>query len=138
MEPVLHLSVPVADLAEARAFYVDTLGCPLGRVRADWCDVWFHGLQLTLQERPDEVLPVDGQGVRHFGVTLDAGDLRGVLEQLRASPVRWLAPVTTDALLDGKTSAKIQDPSGNVIEFKAYADPARLRGREPERPAGQE
>ncbi len=28
--------------------------------------------------------------------------------------------------LDGKTSAKFMDPSGNVIEIKTYADPARL------------
>ena len=32
MEPILHLSLPVADLAAARAFYVDVLGCEPGRV----------------------------------------------------------------------------------------------------------
>jgi extradiol dioxygenase family protein len=35
MEPVLHLSIPVADLSTAREFYVDALGCTLGRVRED-------------------------------------------------------------------------------------------------------
>jgi extradiol dioxygenase family protein len=126
VDPVLHLSIPVADLAAARAFYVDTLGCRLGRVRDEWLDVWFYGLQLTLQKRPAEVRPEGAEGVRHFGVTLDAVALGEVLERLRGSSVRWVAPVTTDALLDGKTSAKVQDPSGNVIEFKAYAEPARL------------
>lgn len=126
MEPVLHLSIPVADLSTAREFYVDTLGCTLGRVREDWLDVWFHGMQLTLQERPDEVLPDDAQGVRHFGVTLDRAELRQTVERLEGSSVRWLKPVATDALLDGKTSAKVQDPSGNVIEFKTYADPSLL------------
>jgi extradiol dioxygenase family protein len=129
VEPVLHLSIPVADLGEAQAFYVDVLGCPLGRVREeDWCDVWFYGLQLTLQERPDELLAEGAQGVRHFGVTLDAAALRDVFERLRGTSTRWLTPVTTSAVLDGKTGAKVQDPSGNVIEFKTYADDAALRG----------
>ena len=31
-EPILHLSMPVRDLEEARRFYVDVLGCEPGRV----------------------------------------------------------------------------------------------------------
>jgi hypothetical protein len=46
--PILHLSLPVSDLEEARGFYVDVLGCRPGRVRDDWFDVWFFGMQLTL------------------------------------------------------------------------------------------
>jgi extradiol dioxygenase family protein len=38
MDPILHLSVPVRDVAEARAFYVDVLGCRPGRVRDGWLD----------------------------------------------------------------------------------------------------
>ena len=36
MEPILHLSLPVGDLDAARVFYVDTLGCRVGRVREGW------------------------------------------------------------------------------------------------------
>lgn len=35
---ILHLSIPVRDLAEARAFSAEVLGCPVGRVRDDWVD----------------------------------------------------------------------------------------------------
>ena len=31
MEPLFHLSIPVDDLDRAKAFYVDMLGCELGR-----------------------------------------------------------------------------------------------------------
>jgi hypothetical protein len=36
--------------------------------------------------------------------------------------VEWLTPITTatDPALSGKTSVKIADPSGNVIELKSY------------------
>jgi extradiol dioxygenase family protein len=124
MEPVLHLSIPVRDLADARAFYVDVLGCRPGRVRDGWLDVWFHGMQVTLQERPDEVLAEPG--VRHFGVTLGAEELADVLHRVAAHPVRWLHPVTTDFAGTSReqTKAKLLDPSGNVIELKSYAHAA--------------
>jgi len=128
---VLHLSIPVADLAEARAFYETALGCEVGRVREGWIDVWFFGMQLTLQERPDEVLAPSAQGVRHFGVALDDRDaFAGVIERLRRHRISWLTEPTahTAAELSGKVGAKIADPSGNVIELKFYEDASALRG----------
>jgi extradiol dioxygenase family protein len=124
MEPILHLSIPVRDLDAAREFYVDALGCPLGRVRAEFIDVWFFGMQLTLQQRPDEVVAADAQGVRHFGVALPSDALEALLARLRAAPVQWIHDVATDTegVLDGKTSVKVADPSGNVIELKSYPD----------------
>ena len=126
MVPVLHLSIVVADLADARAFYVDTLGCRPGREDDGWMDVWFYGLQLTLQERPDQVLPMDRQGRRHFGVTLDAAGFAELMARLEsASDVVWMVPVATDdaGTPREQTKAKLVDPSGNVIELKTYADP---------------
>lgn len=99
------------------------LGCPLGRVRDGWIDVWFHGLQLTLQERPDEV--PTAPGVRHFGVTLPADVLGPLLAELDGR-VEWIDPVHTDhaGTAREQTKAKLADPSGNVIELKSYRDPA--------------
>jgi extradiol dioxygenase family protein len=130
VNPILHLSLPVADLAEARAFYVDPLGCTPGAPGIDGMDVWFFGLQLTLQARPDEVLPADKHGSRHFGVTLDRSKLDALLTRLQALPVCWVSPVATDmtGALRGKTGAKIADPSGNVIELKSYDDPNAALG----------
>ncbi len=131
MTAILHLSIPVRDLATARAFYVDALGCEPGRVRSTWMDVWFWGMQLTLQERPDEALPAAEQGVRHFGVSLGADELRAVVDRLAArSEVDWVTPLATatDPALSGKTSVKVADPSGNVIELKSYGAEADVRG----------
>ncbi len=122
--PILHLSLPVKDLAAAQAFYVDVLGCRLGRTGIGGSDVWFYGLQLTLQDRPDEVLPDRDRGTRHFGVTLSRDDLTGLLARLEQHPVTWLEPVHTDYAGTPKeqTKAKLLDPSGNAIEIKTYAD----------------
>lgn len=55
-EPILHISLPVRDLEETRRFYVDILGCELGRVRDEFLDVFFFGCQVTFHDRPAEVL----------------------------------------------------------------------------------
>ncbi|HEY7440224.1 MAG TPA: VOC family protein [Acidimicrobiia bacterium] len=130
MPSILHLSLPVRDLGESRRFYADVLGCTSGRETAEFVDVWFHGLQLTLHERPDEVLDDTQQGVRHFGVTLDATALAALLDRISRSPVRWVEPLHTDfaGTAREQTKAKIADPSGNVIELKSYADPAAALG----------
>ena len=130
-DPILHLSLPVADLAAARSFYEDVLGVRVGRVRDDWIDVWFFGMQLTLQHRPGEVAPAAQQGIRHFGVTLPAReDFDELVERLRQHGVEWLSePATSTAAgLDGKASAKLADPSGNVIELKHYGSTTSLLG----------
>jgi extradiol dioxygenase family protein len=124
--PILHVSLAVRDLAVAREFYVNGLGCELGRVRDDWVDVWFHGLQLTLHEDPDQVVPPGDRAVRHFGVTLTADQLTAVLARLTSRTVDWVRPLQTDyaGTPREQTKAMIADPSGNAIELKAYADPA--------------
>jgi uncharacterized protein len=125
VQPILHLSIPVRDLAEAQDFYVHALGCRPARSRADFLDVWFYGMQITLQDRPDEVALVAG-GSRHFGVTLGRDEFEAVVGRLDAAGVGWLAPVSTDdeGTLTEQTKGKIADPSGNVIEIKTYADVA--------------
>ena len=124
MEPILHLSMPVTDLAAARDFYVDVLGCSLGRVRDGWLDVWFFGMQVTLQERPDEVLSAEQVGTRHFGAALGIEDLQAIIARVEAAGVDWVHPLTTDfaGSPQEQTKAKLRDPSGNVVELKAYAD----------------
>src|ERR1700722_2516041 len=122
--PILHLSLPVRDLAVARSFYADTLGCDIGREREGWIDVSFYGMQLTLHSAPEQVQPLDPASVRHFGVTLGDAELTALVARLESRPVQWLAPLSTDhaGTPRAQTKAKIADPSGNVIEIKSYAD----------------
>ena len=124
VDTFLHLSLPVLDLDDSLAFYVDVLQCTPGRHRPDqgFADVWFYGLQLTLQHQPDQVIGAEQQGARHFGAALPPEELAAAIDRLRAASVTWVVHPTTDTAghLDGKTSAKFLDPSGNVIELKTY------------------
>jgi extradiol dioxygenase family protein len=116
--PILHLALPVRDLDEARYFYGDVLGCQSGRTTDDWIDMWFYGCQLTLHNRPSEVLPAVVRGVRHFGVALPVTQWESAMMRFESVGVVFTEnPHLDDA---GAYKAKVEDPSGNVIEFKAY------------------
>jgi uncharacterized protein len=126
VQPILHLSIPVRDLDEARDFYVDTLGCRAARARDGFCDVWFYGMQVTLQDQPHEAPARRASGCRHFGVTLPRGEFDAVVARLDDRGAEWVNPVSTEhegSALE-QTKAKVADPSGNVIEIKTYADVA--------------
>jgi uncharacterized protein len=124
VQPILHLSIPVRDMEEARDFYVHTLGCQSARSRAGFVDVWFYGMQITLQDRPQEVAASPTGGTRHFGVTLGGDEFEAMIGRLDAQGVDWVVPVSTDdeGRSTEQTKAKIADPSGNVIELKTYRD----------------
>lgn len=124
IDPILHLSIPVRDLDEASRFYADVLGCGVGRANPDFVDIWFFGMQVTLQNRPDQVTGLDRTGVHHFGVTLDRPAFDAAVDLVDEHGIAWLVEVSTDepgTELE-QTKAKLADPSGNVIELKTYAD----------------
>jgi hypothetical protein len=128
--PRFHLAFPVRDLAEARAFYGGLLGCPEGRSSDEWVDFDFHGHQIVAHLAPAEAghratNPVDGEDVpvRHFGVILSLGEWDALAERLTAAGVRFvIEPQVRFKGLPGEQATMFfLDPSGNALEFKAFA-----------------
>lgn len=129
---MFHLSFPVRDLERSRSFYVEVLGGRVGRVTQEWLDVIVWGHQLTLQHRPDEVLPADAQGSRHFGVTLEWEMWEQEAARLKAANATLLAAPSISKVGTPHEQAKLYlaDPDGYVIEIKAYRDADAVFGRE--------
>ena len=135
--PRFHLAFPVRDLAEARGFYGVLLGCPEGRSADDWVDFDFWGHQIVAHLAPPEdpvgVNQVDGEAVpvRHFGVILEPDAWRALADRLTANAARFLiAPQVRFAGRPGEQSVMfVTDPSGNALEFKAFADDAQVFAR---------
>ncbi|HSR00668.1 MAG TPA: VOC family protein, partial [Sphingomicrobium sp.] len=50
-----HLAFPVDDLAEARRFYTELLGCPEGRSAEEWVDFDLYGHQIVAHLAPGVV-----------------------------------------------------------------------------------
>lgn len=120
--PILHLSIPVIDLDASHEFYVGTLGLERGRTRESWFDVWFFGMQISLQRVADAAIARDDSGVRHFGVTLPPDSFEAFVRDLETKGVIWLSPPTTydTEEFSSKRAAFLADPSGNVLEIKTY------------------
>jgi extradiol dioxygenase family protein len=129
--PRFHLAFPVRDLAEARAFYGDLLGCAEGRSSPDWIDFDFHGHQIVAHLAPDEVghrqtSAVDGEQVpvRHFGVILTLEAWQDLADRLQAAGTSFIiAPqVRFKGQAGEQATLFFLDPSGNALEFKAFAN----------------
>jgi uncharacterized protein len=136
--PRFHLAFPVRDLAEARAFYGGLLGCPEGRSAADWVDFDLFGHQIVAHLAPGEAArmatnAVDGHAVpvRHFGVILEPAAWDEFARRLRDADVRFLIePQTRFAGQAGEQKTLfLLDPSGNALEFKAFADDRQVFAR---------
>lgn len=130
-----HLAFPVHDLAAARAFYGEVLGCREGRSSERWIDFDLGGHQIVAHL--DDSLraleasnPVDGHDVPvpHFGVVLTMADWRALAARLEAAGVAFgIEPHIRFAGQPGEQATMFfRDPSGNALEFKAFADDAML------------
>ncbi len=132
--PPFHLALPVADLASARSFYGDRLGCREGRSAPTWVDFDFFGHQLVCHVAPGAGSaahnPVEGDAVPipHFGVVLALEDWRALGDQLRAAGMPFeIAPRIRFAGQIGEQGTFfVRDPFGNVLEFKGFRDRSRL------------
>lgn len=130
-----HLAFPVHDLAAARSFYGDLLGCGEGRSSDDWIDFNFYGHQIVAHLAPDETgeaatNAVDGHGVpvRHFGVVLPMDQWKAAAEKLQGAGVDFVIdPYIRFKGEPGEQATMFfRDPSGNAVEMKAFADIGKL------------
>ncbi len=136
--PRFHLAFPVRDLAEARAFYGGLLGCPEGRSSDEWVDFDFHGHQIVAHLAPGELTQaqtnaVDGHDVpvRHFGLLMELPAWQALADRLQAAGTRFvIAPHIRFPGQPGEQATMFfLDPSGNALEFKAFADDAMVFAR---------
>lgn len=132
-----HLAFPVHDLEQAREFYVNIIGAGTGREDKSWIDFDLFGHQLVAHYKEgmktgiEVTNPVDGHDVPvpHFGVILSMEEWKAMAERLKQnSNTRWV--IEPNIRFEGKPGEQatffILDPSGNALEFKAFADMSAL------------
>lgn len=130
-----HLAFPVDDLAAARRFYTDLLGCPEGRSAEQWVDFDLYGHQIVAHLAPGLVRAraansVDGEEVPvpHFGIVLPMAQWRALAERLEGAGVDFvIAPTIRFEGQPGEQATMFfLDPAGNALEFKSMKDRAKL------------
>ena len=133
--PPFHFAFPVDDLAAARRFYGELLGCPEGRSAEHWVDFDLRGHQIVAHLAPDAVRtratnPVDGDDVPvpHFGLVLAMDEWTALAGRLEDAGVKFVIPPTVRFAGEPGEQATmfLLDPAGNALEFKAMATPANL------------
>ncbi|MEC8859499.1 MAG: VOC family protein [Pseudomonadota bacterium] len=130
-----HLAIQVRDLDEAREFYGNRLGLPQGRSSDQWIDYNLFGHQLVVHLNPrigrdcqvnQMNNHVDGHGVPvpHFGVVLTLPDWEALAAKLRALDTQFIIEpyVRFKGQPGEQATLFFMDPSGNALEFKAFAD----------------
>ena len=127
-----HIAIPVRDLATARAFYGDLLGCREGRSADAWVDFDFFGHQLVCHVVADAAgdkpahNPVDGHDVPipHFGMVLEMADWEALAATLRKAGTAFV--IEPHVRFRGQSGEQatmfLTDPSGNALEFKSFRD----------------
>jgi extradiol dioxygenase family protein len=139
MPAPFHFAFPVDDLEAARRFYVEVLGCGVGREDRRWVDFDLFGHQIVahLDDRHRSPVvatnAVDGDDVPvpHFGVVLDWDDFGRLADRLRGAGVTFVVEprVRFPGEVGEQATFFLLDPAGNALEFKAFRDPAQLFAR---------
>jgi uncharacterized protein len=129
---LFHLAFPVHDLAAARRFYGDVLGCREGRSSDAWVDFDLYGHQIVAHLAPDGAdrvrthNPVDAHDVPvpHFGVILTMTEWQRLAARVRAAGIEFVIEpyVRFKGEIGEQATMFFLDPSGNALEFKAFAD----------------
>ena len=128
MRSIFHLAFHVRDLAGARRFYGDTLGCAEGRSAPTWIDYDFFGHQISLHLGEPFATACTGQvgaqlvPMPHFGVILERADWQALAERLEARGVAFIIPPSLR--FEGQPGEQwtmfFVDPFGNPIEVKGF------------------
>ncbi|WP_444916442.1 VOC family protein [Microbulbifer sp. JMSA003] len=122
-----HLSFVVPDKEEAKRFYLDILGCSIGRDNPTWFDILFYGHQITIHQASDKM---PAYQIDHFGPILSKEEWLSVLEVCKSNDVEFVASslIKNEGAEDESGKFLIKDPSGNTLEFKYYMNFERTVG----------
>ena len=135
--PPFHLAIPVHDIEVARHFYGEVLGLERGRSDERWTDWNMGGHQVVTHQVDGHgcgavagTNPVDGHEVPvpHFGLVLSVPRFQELAGRLAAAGVSFV--IEPYVRFPGEPGEQwtmfFLDPSGNAMEFKAFADLGQL------------
>jgi extradiol dioxygenase family protein len=129
------LAFPVTNLLETEKFYLEVLGCSIGRRTPKSINFNFHGHQIVahlVDSMPDNTDDgrIDGKNVPpfHFGLVMEWNDWNYFRDKLikRNLEFRIKPHIRYPGKVGEQATLFLNDPSGNAIEFKSFRDDERL------------
>ncbi len=120
---LFHLAFPVSDLEATKRFYVDGLGCALGRESSSAVTLELKGHQLVARLTKQALEPQKGIYPRHFGLVFTSEeDWQTLVDRAKAKGLPFYQHPRRRFLGTRLEHATffLEDPSHNLLEFKHY------------------
>lgn len=130
-EPRFHLAFPVKNLAAAKKFYL-ALGCKAGRESDHSLILKLGSHQIVAQLSDQEPRPQKSVYPRHFGLIFATlAEWKRLLARVRRKKLKFYqeAKLRFPGTPVEHHTFFLQDPSGNLLEFKHYRSPTAVFGR---------
>lgn len=128
---IFHLAFPITDVAETKRFYVDGLGCTLGRESDSAIILGFAGHQIVAHVVKDAGSSQQGIYPRHFGlVLLSEQDWQALVDRAKAKGLKFYQEPRkryAGKPIEHRTFF-LEDPSKNLLEFKFYTRESAIFG----------
>lgn len=128
---LFHLAFPVTDLEATKKFYVDGLGCTLGRESSNAVTLELAGHQLVAQLTSQKLERQKGIYPRHFGLIFTSEkDWQALADRAKVKGLKFYQqprrryPGTKIEHL----TFFLEDPSRNLLEFKHYRHDTAIFG----------
>jgi extradiol dioxygenase family protein len=127
---LFHLAFPVTDLAAAKTFYVDGLGCTLGRETDSAVILGLAGNQIVAHLTKE---PSTQKGIypRHFGLVFtNEKDWQALANRAKAKGLTFYQEPRRryEGKLTEHRTFFLEDPSRNLLEFKWYKHESAIFG----------
>jgi extradiol dioxygenase family protein len=129
---LFHLAFPVRDLQKARRFYVEGLGCRLGRSSDHSLILNLKGHQIVAQHTRETLPAPKGIYPRHFGLVFESlKDWKTLVRRAERKRLKFYQKprVRYEGTPLEHRTVFLQDPSDNLLEFKHYSNPSAIFGQ---------
>ncbi len=131
MAALFHMAFPMNNKEETKRFYVEGLGCALGRESKVALTLNLQGHQLVAQmttetlEKPRSIYP------RHFGLVLTSKEeWQAIADRAKDKQLSFFQDPRTrfaGSPLEHHTFF-LEDPAHNLLEFKHYSNESAIFG----------
>lgn len=111
------------------------MGCPEGRSSDEWIDYDLFGHQVVAHLKPGyephlhhNAVDAHAVPVPHFGVILEMDQWHALANRLKAAGVKFIIEpyIRFQGQVGEQATMFFLDPSGNALEFKAFADMSQI------------
>jgi hypothetical protein len=120
---IFHLAFPISDIAQTEQFYVEGLGCKIGRKTANAIILEFYGHQIVGHITPEKIEVQKGVYPRHFGLVFKyENDFETLIKRAEEKQLKFYQ--TPKRRFNGTPVEHrtffLEDPFANLLEFKFY------------------